>query len=40
MAVAIDEDSKNAKSEGLLGFQMNVGPPFKVEYRNIMYRKL
>jgi len=40
MAVAIDEDSKNAKSEGLLGFQMHVGPPFKVEYRNIMYRKL
>jgi len=40
MAVAIDEDSKNAKAEGLLGFQMHTGPPFKVEYRNIMYRKL
>lgn len=40
MAVAIDEDTKNAKPEGLLGFQMHVGPPFKVEYRNILYRKL
>ncbi|MEO6239478.1 MAG: DUF1080 domain-containing protein [Vicinamibacterales bacterium] len=40
MAVAIDEDTKNATTEGLLGFQMHVGPPFKVEYRNILYRKL
>jgi hypothetical protein len=40
MAVAIDEDTKNAEAEGLLGFQMHTGPPFKVEYRNIMYRKL
>ena len=40
MAVAIDEDTKNAKAEGLLGFQMHVGPPFKVEYRNILYRKV
>ncbi len=40
MAVAIDEDAKNAESEGVLGFQMHTGPPFKVEYRNIMYRKL
>jgi len=40
MAVAIDEDSKNAVVEGLLGFQMHVGPPFKVEYRNIMLRTL
>jgi hypothetical protein len=36
----IDEDTKNFVSEGLLGFQMHVGPPFKVEYRNILYRKL
>jgi hypothetical protein len=40
MAVTIDEDSKNFVPEGLLGFQMHVGPPFKVEYRNILYKKL
>jgi len=40
MAVAIDEDAKHAVAEGLLGFQMHVGPSFKIEYRNIMYRKL
>ncbi len=36
----IDEDSANFVPEGLIGFQMHVGPPFKVEYRNILYRKL
>jgi hypothetical protein len=40
MALTIDEDSKNAVPEGLLGFQMHVGPPFKIEYRNILYKKL
>ncbi|MCB1021118.1 MAG: DUF1080 domain-containing protein [Bryobacterales bacterium] len=36
----IDEDSKNFTPEGLIGFQMHVGPPFRVEYKNILYRKL
>jgi hypothetical protein len=40
MGVTIDEDAKNFVPEGLLGFQMHVGPPFKVEYRNILYKKL
>ena len=40
MAVAIDEDSAHAVPEGVLGFQMHTGPPFKIEYRNVMYRKL
>ena len=40
MGVTIDEDTKNFVAEGLLGFQMHVGPPFKVEYRNILYKKL
>jgi hypothetical protein len=40
MAVAIDEDSKHFVAEGLLGFQMHVGPPFKIQYRNVLYRKL
>jgi 3-keto-disaccharide hydrolase len=40
MAIAIDEDSKHATAEGVLGFQMHVGPPFKIEFRNVLYRKL
>lgn len=40
MAVAIDEDSQHAAAEGLIGFQMHTGPPFKIEYRNVMYRKI
>jgi hypothetical protein len=40
MSVAIDEDAKHSTAEGLLGFQMHVGPPFKVQFRNILYRKL
>jgi hypothetical protein len=36
----IDEDAVNFVPEGLIGFQMHVGPPFKIEYRNILYRKL
>jgi hypothetical protein len=40
MSVAIDEDTANAATEGVIGFQMHTGPPFKVEYRNVMYRKL
>ena len=40
ISATIDEDVKNFVPEGLLGFQMHVGPPFKVEYKNILYRKL
>jgi 3-keto-disaccharide hydrolase len=40
MAVAIDEDAKNAVAEGVIGFQMHTGPPFKIQYRNVLYRKL
>ncbi|CAN5829533.1 DUF1080 domain-containing protein [soil metagenome] len=40
MAVAIDEDSKNFSAEGVLGFQMHTGPPFKIQFRNVLYRKL
>jgi len=40
MAVAIDEDSKNFDAEGLIGLQMHTGPPFKLQYRNLMYRKI
>ncbi len=40
ISATIDEDAANFVPEGVLGFQMHVGPPFKVEYRNILYRKL
>ena len=40
MSVAIDEDSAHAVPEGVLGFQMHTGPPFKIEYRNVLYRRL
>jgi hypothetical protein len=40
MSIAIDEDSAHAVPEGVLGFQMHTGPPFKIEYRNVFLRKL
>ncbi len=40
ISATIDEDSKNFVPQGLIGFQMHAGPPFKVEYRNVRYRKL
>lgn len=40
MSVAIDEDSKNLVAEGVIGFQMHTGPPFKIQFRNVLYRKL
>jgi hypothetical protein len=39
MAVALDEDPKSS-AEGVIGFQMHTGPPFKIQYRNVLYRKL
>jgi hypothetical protein len=39
-AVLDDEDTKNRVLEGLLGLQMHVGPPFKVEFKNIWYKAL
>ena len=40
MAVAIDDDAANRATGGLIGFQMHVGPPMKVEYRNIWLKSL
>jgi hypothetical protein len=40
VSVAIDEDSKHFTAEGVLGFQMHTGPPFKIQFRNILFRKL
>ena len=35
MTVVIDDDVPNRPVEGLIGVQVHVGPPMKVEYRNI-----
>ena len=40
VSVVIDEDVKNFVPEGLVGFQMHTGPSFKVQYRNVLYKKL
>ncbi|MGB5371845.1 MAG: DUF1080 domain-containing protein [Flavobacteriaceae bacterium] len=40
MSEVIDNDTINAKSSGLLGLQVHVGPPMQVEYRNIELKQL
>ena len=40
MSDVTDNDSTNRKSSGLLGVQVHVGPPMKVEYRNVRLKKL
>ena len=35
MSVTIDDDTPNRPADGLIGVQVHVGPPMKVEYRNI-----
>ena len=39
MSVVIDDDTLNRKKDGLLGMQVHVGPPMKIEYRNIRLKK-
>lgn len=39
MSEVIDDDMVNRKMSGLLGVQVHVGPPMKVEYRNIRMKK-
>jgi hypothetical protein len=38
--VVIDDDTANRTSSGLIGVQVHVGPPMKVEYRNFRLRTL
>ncbi|EAR02427.1 DUF1080 domain-containing protein [Maribacter sp. HTCC2170] len=40
MSDITDNDLINRKKSGLLGLQLHVGPPMKVEYRNILLKKL
>jgi hypothetical protein len=40
MSEVIDNDKVNGKSSGLLGVQVHVGPPMRVQFRNIMLKKI
>ena len=40
MSVVVDDDAVNRKYDGLLGVQVHVGPPMKIEYRNFRLKKL
>ncbi|NLR77525.1 DUF1080 domain-containing protein [Chitinophaga eiseniae] len=40
MSDVTDNDKVNGKTKGLLGVQVHVGPPMKVEYRKIMLKRL
>lgn len=40
MAQAVDDDPSNRALGGFLGFQMHVGPPMKLELRNIWLKNL
>ncbi|MEN3339317.1 MAG: hypothetical protein V7647_2993 [Acidobacteriota bacterium] len=39
-AILVDDDVKGRASKGLLGFQIHVGPPMKVEFRNVYLKTL
>ena len=39
-ALFVDDDTKNRTLKGLLGFQIHVGPPMKVEFRNIYLKSV
>jgi hypothetical protein len=40
MSVVADDDRERGKSSGLIGVQVHVGPPMKIEYRNFRLKKL
>ena len=39
MSEVVDEDPTNRSLSGLLGFQVHVGPPMKVMFKNILLKK-
>ena len=40
MSVVVDDDAAGRTMEGLIGVQVHVGPPMKVEYRNLRVKNL
>jgi predicted alpha/beta-hydrolase family hydrolase len=39
-SMLIDDDTANRRMDGLIGIQIHVGPPMKIEARNIRLKKL
>jgi hypothetical protein len=39
-AAFVDDDAKNRTLKGLLGFQIHMGPPMKVEFKNVFLKTL
>ena len=40
MSEVIDDDTEHRKMSGLIGVQVHVGPPMKVEYKSILLKEL
>ena len=40
MSVIVDDDTDNRTEEGLIGVQVHVGPPMKIEYKDILLKVL
>jgi hypothetical protein len=39
MSITVDDDAPNRKLDGSIGMQVHVGPPMKIEYRNIRLKR-
>jgi hypothetical protein len=39
MSEVLDEDQINKSLKGILGFQVHVGPPMRVELKNILLKE-
>jgi hypothetical protein len=40
MSIVIDDDAEHRAADGKLGVQVHVGPPMKVQYKDIRMKKL
>ena len=40
MALFVDDDTANRSMKGLIGLQFHMGPPMKVEFKNIWLKEL
>ena len=40
MSIVVDEDPAARTTTGLIGVQVHVGPPMKIEYRHILLKEL
>jgi hypothetical protein len=40
MSLFVDDDPQGRASEGQLGLQLHMGPPMKIEFRNILLKRL